>query len=87
MDGGEAGEAERLAEAQHVECGAGIVFSRRRDAVVAGDVVEVVMGNKNFRDFSEGCDLGARIAFPFALGAAVAVFGAEAFESGLFAGP
>ena len=87
MDGGEAGESAGGAEGPHGECGAWVGFSGGGDAVVAGDVVEVVAGDEEFGDGLAGGELGGGVDLPVGGAAAVAVGGAEGGVAGLLASP
>ncbi len=87
MHHGQAVEAAALAQLWHGEGGARIVFSLGRDAIVAGDIVEVIGGDEELCEGEDAGELRGGKFFPFQDGAAVAVAGAQAFEAGLFPRP
>lgn len=87
MDRREALKAAGLAELLHWEGWAGVGLTGGGDAVVAGDVVEIVAGDEEFGDGLAGGELSGGVDFPVGSAAAVAVDGAEGGVAGLVAGP
>lgn len=64
-------------EAKHGEGGAWVVFSFGGDAVVSGDVVQIVAGDEEFGDGEETGKLLGGEDFPDFDGASVLVFAGE----------
>ena len=78
---GESYESTIGAEAEHGEGGAWVVFAFGGDAVVAGDVVEIVVVDEEFGDGEEGGKLLGGKIFPCFDGASVLVFSGIGGES------
>ena len=71
----------------HGEGGAGVVLALGGDAVVAGNVVELVTGDQDLGHGRAGGELRGGVGFPLLHGAPIAVRGAEAGKPDLLACP
>jgi hypothetical protein len=82
-DDGHAAGAIRFAQLEHGEGGAGVGFAPGRDAVVAGDIRQVVFGNEERHHVEDGLKLRLRVNLPeLALAGFLAAFAAVAVRGG-----
>jgi len=82
-DDGHAAEAIRFAQLEHGEGGTEVGFAPRRDAVVAGDIRQVVFGNEERDHVEDGLKLRLRVNLPeLALAGFLAAFAAVSVRGG-----
>lgn len=82
-DDGHAAQAIRFAQLEHGEGGAGVGFAPGRDAVVAGDIMQVVFSNEERDQVEDGLKLHLRVNLTeLALAAFLAAFAAVAVRGG-----